>query len=216
MRFLLLTIAILMSACDGESQTATPVQAPPPPVQVPEPGPVVFIGDSITAGWTFPPEREYVNAGASGQWSQLMQARFDDEVMSLNPSVVHILAGTNDVRIYHDPSMDAVISMAERAAASGACVILGTIPPNEVWGVGVDAERGNINITNWNSRIRDLAAERGYLLADYHPLLALPDGSVDWTYSYDGIHPNAIGHEKMLEVAEPLIDECLSTDITGI
>lgn len=211
-RSLMLTIVLLtLSACGSDSPESTSPggNSPKPPVATP--GPVVFIGDSITAGWNFPPDSEYVNAGVSGEWSQLMLARFDDEVLSLNPSVVHILAGTNDVRIYTNPSLDAVISMAESAAARGACVIIGTIPPNVVWGVGVDAERGNVNIDNWNADLKDLAAERGYRLADYHPLLALPDGSLDWTYFVDGIHPNDLGHDKMLEAAKPLIDECSSS-----
>ena len=64
---------------------------------------VVFFGDSITEGWgatgsdRFFPGKPYVNRGISGQTTAQMLLRFRQDVLALEPAVVVILAGTNDI-----------------------------------------------------------------------------------------------------------------------
>src|SRR5262245_298481 len=64
---------------------------------------VVFMGDSITDLWGRPglgeffPGKPYINRGISGQTTQQMLIRFRPDVLALRPSVVVILAGTNDL-----------------------------------------------------------------------------------------------------------------------
>ena len=82
---------------------------------------IVFLGDSITEDWITedwiredwiredwqdtisrsraprPAGREYVNRGISGQTTAQMLLRFRQDVISLHPAVVVILAGTNDI-----------------------------------------------------------------------------------------------------------------------
>ena len=64
---------------------------------------VVFMGDSITDNWDnegyggFFPGKPYVNRGISGQTTPQMLVRFRQDVVSLKPAVVVILAGTNDI-----------------------------------------------------------------------------------------------------------------------
>ena len=64
---------------------------------------VVFMGDSITEGWHFEgpdgsfPTKPYINRGISGQTSPQMLVRFRQDVIELQPKVVVILAGTNDI-----------------------------------------------------------------------------------------------------------------------
>src|SRR5215467_4780689 len=64
---------------------------------------VVFIGDSITDAWVSPefggffPGKPYVNRGISGQTTPQMLVRFRPDVIDLQPKVVVILAGTNDL-----------------------------------------------------------------------------------------------------------------------
>jgi len=218
MRFGLLALLAALSACSQGSTGPAPGTTAPPPAGVsptPElPTPVahtaiVFIGDSITAGWNFPPGTNIVNAGVSGDLSEQMLARFDRDVMSHHPAIVSILAGTNDARSYIDPSIEAIAEMADWAASSGACVIIGTTPPNSVWGVnGITAQMGNRNMVILNGRLKLLDASFGYFIADYRPALALPDGSIDDSLYVDGIHPNDSGHDKMWQVVEPPITRC--------
>lgn len=209
-KYVALVFCALISGCSaGEMQ----LTQEPPRVQTQTPDRViVFIGDSITAAWHELSETDprIINAGISGQVSQQMLDRFDTDVMSHKPSTVEILAGTNDVRSFPDPSIDAVALMASRAAMTGACVIIGLIPPNSVWGVRVevDASVGNMNIGLFNDQLRALGSAYGYYIADYHSVLVLPDGSIDQSLFADGIHPNDPGRARMWTVVKPLLDKC--------
>jgi hypothetical protein len=61
---------------------------------------VVFMGDSITEGWHLDqsfPGKGYINRGISGQTTPQMVLRFRQDVIALQPKVVVILAGTNDI-----------------------------------------------------------------------------------------------------------------------
>ena len=61
---------------------------------------VVFFGDSITDIWKLEdsfPGKPYVNRGIGGQTTPQMLVRFRQDVIDLQPKVVVILAGTNDI-----------------------------------------------------------------------------------------------------------------------
>src|SRR5512132_1239549 len=95
---------------------------------------VVFMGNSITDVWArfFPemfPGKPYVGRGISGQTTPQMLVRFRQDVIALKPSVVVILAGTNDIAGNTGPSTlemieDNIVSMTELARANGIRVVL--------------------------------------------------------------------------------------------
>ncbi len=61
---------------------------------------VVFMGDSITDIWKLDkyfPGKPYINRGIGGQTTPQMLIRFRPDVIDLQPKVVVILAGTNDI-----------------------------------------------------------------------------------------------------------------------
>src|ERR1700730_340689 len=61
---------------------------------------VVFFGDSITDIWhleEYFPGKPYINRGIGGQTTPQMLVRFRQDVIELQPKVVIILAGTNDI-----------------------------------------------------------------------------------------------------------------------
>jgi lysophospholipase L1-like esterase len=187
-----------------------PIDVDPIPPGPPIPGLVAFIGDSITAGWQLP--ASYINAGISGQNSGQMLARFSTSVLAHHPAVVEILAGTNDVRESYPANVNSIATMAEEASASGACVIIGTIPPDTNWAfTGFITSQAQMNtiIANFNAEIFALGAAYGYEIADYHSVLVLPDGDQNSYLFNDGTHPDAAGHAAMWEVVSPLIAECL-------
>ena len=88
---------------------------------------VVFIGDSITEEWSklYPnyfEKRTYINRGIGGQTTPQMLIRFKQDVIDLKPTVVVILAGTNDIAGNTGPSdvkmiTDNIFSMATIATA---------------------------------------------------------------------------------------------------
>lgn len=61
---------------------------------------VVFIGDSITQNWGddwYFTGKPYINRGIGGQTSKEIMLRFREDVIRLNPDIVVILAGANDI-----------------------------------------------------------------------------------------------------------------------
>ena len=63
---------------------------------------IVLIGDSITEGWTefnpkFFQQNNFVNRGISGQTTPQMLVRFKQDAVHLNPQIIVINGGTNDI-----------------------------------------------------------------------------------------------------------------------
>ena len=103
-------------------------------------GRVVFLGDSITDGWgrrqgsVFFPGKPYVNRGISGQTTPQMLIRFQQDVVSLKPAVVVILAGTNDIAGNTGPTTNEQIednfkSMIAIAKQNQIKVVLASLTP---------------------------------------------------------------------------------------
>ncbi|HEY3025281.1 MAG TPA: GDSL-type esterase/lipase family protein, partial [Pyrinomonadaceae bacterium] len=102
---------------------------------------VVFMGDSITDSWDdtkrysgFFPGKPYINRGISGQTTPQMLIRFRPDVIALQPKVVVILAGTNDIAGNTGPTTlgaieDNLTSMVELSKVNGIRVVLASVLP---------------------------------------------------------------------------------------
>lgn len=174
---------------------------------------VVFIGDSITENWVqldpglFGQTR--LGRGISGQTSPQLLVRFWQDVIALKPRVVHIMVGTNDIAGNTGPTtpeayQNAVRAMVALAQANGIVVILGSIPPADTFGWATQ-HQPKPWIAGLNRWLKDFAAERGAVYADYFTALAGPNGELPAGYSPDGVHPNAAGYAVMRPVAEKAI-----------
>ena len=114
---------------------------------------VVLMGNSITEFWEemhpkFFIENHLVCRGISGQVSSQMLARFRQDVINLNPSVVVINCGTNDIAENNGPydediTMDNIMSMTELALSHGIKVMLSSVLPCDsfVWNPSVRTSR---------------------------------------------------------------------------
>src|SRR5450631_1787125 len=98
---------------------------------------VVFMGDSITDIWKFEksfPGKPYINRGIGGQTTPQMLIRFRPDVIDLDPKVVVILAGTNDISGNTGPMTIAEIeanlkTMAELARLHHIRVVMSSVLP---------------------------------------------------------------------------------------
>src|SRR5271169_5260955 len=98
---------------------------------------VIFFGDSITDAWhldEYFPGKGYINRGISGQTTSQMLIRFHPDVIALQPDVVVILAGTNDIAGNTGPiSVDDIeanyAAIAELAHAHGIKVVFSSVMP---------------------------------------------------------------------------------------
>jgi lysophospholipase L1-like esterase len=179
---------------------------------------VVFMGDSITQGWvSASPEffagRPYIGRGISGQTTPQMLLRFRQDVIALEPAVVVILAGTNDVAGNTGPATNEMIqdnlaSMAELAAENDIQVILSSILPADryPWQPDVEPAFRIFAINRW---LEQYAEDNDHIYLDYYSTMVNDTGGMQEPYTTDGVHASKAGYEVMQELVEEAIDEAL-------
>ena len=188
---------------------------------------VVFMGDSITDMWALPrfggffPGKPYIDRGISGQTTPQMLVRFRSDVIALQPKVVVILAGTNDIAgntgpITLEETEGNLASMAELARANGIRVVLSSVMPVSNYGhdregnpVDMRIKRAPEKILELNAWIRKHAAVNDHVYLDYFSAMVDEKGLLKKELSEDGLHPNAAGYAVMAPLAEKAIQSAL-------
>ena len=183
---------------------------------------VVFMGNSITEGWVqmrseFFNDRDYINRGIGGQTTPQMLLRFREDVINLNPSVVIILAGTNDIAgnsgyISLESIIDNIKSMAEIANANGIKVIISSILPaiDYPWRPGLNPASKIIII---NKALKAFSEENNFIYLDYYAAMVDDKGGLkvpEYTTANDLVHPNKKGYLVMEKLAEIAIKKALA------
>ena len=176
---------------------------------------IVFMGNSITIGWLnkrpeFFEGKPYINRGISGQTTPQMLIRFRQDVINLNPKVVTILAGTNDIAGNTGPStlemiMDNIKGMAELAHANGIKVILSsTLPAYDYpWKPGLEPSGKIIAL---NKMIKEYADANGHIYLDYFSAMVDERNGLPKKYAEDEVHPTVEGYKVM----EPLVEAAIT------
>lgn len=180
---------------------------------------VVFMGDSITEGWHFTGAdgffngKPYINRGISGQTSPQMLVRFRQDVIALQPKVVVILAGTNDLAGNTGPmtleqTEDNLASMADLAAANQIKVVLCSVLPafDFFWKQGLEPAPKIMQLNGW---IKSYATQKGYVYVDYHSAMKDARNGLPATLSKDGVHPLPAGYAVMTPLVEAGIAKAL-------
>ncbi|HSR60209.1 MAG TPA: SGNH/GDSL hydrolase family protein [Robiginitalea sp.] len=179
---------------------------------------VVFMGNSITIGWLgkvpeFFRGRPYVNRGISGQTTPQMLLRFRQDVIALQPRVVVILAGVNDIagntgHMTLPQIMDNLKSMAELALANGIEPVLCSVLPayDFPWRPGLEPYK---KVPVLNDMIRAYAAEHNLVYLDYFSAMADARNGLDETLASDEVHPTVKGYQIMAPLAEAAIARAL-------
>jgi lysophospholipase L1-like esterase len=169
------------------------------------------MGNSITDVWiNYCPEffigRPYLDRGISGQTTPQMLVRFRQDVVALQPEVVVILAGTNDIAGNTGPSTlemieDNLSSMAEIAKANGIKVALCSVLPvyDYPWRKGLEPAEKIVALNRW---MKEYAERNGHTYVDYYTALADEKGGFIAAYTHDGVHPIKAGYEIMQSIIE--------------
>ena len=189
----------------------------------------VFIGDSITERWSqVDPEgffsgRGYVNRGISGQTTPQVLLRFRQDVIQLQPRVVVIGAGTNDLAGNTGPMPlstieDNLATLADLATFHSIAVVLasvlpvhGQVPDVEIPPLPQTVRRPPEKIQQLNDWMQTYAEAQGYIYLDYANSLADDEGLLRGAYSADGLHPNAAGYTVMVPLAIAAVEQVLQT-----
>ena len=197
---------------------------------------IVAIGDSTTAGtpgFTPPreappngrgnresqyafwlmrahPEWEVINQGVNGERSDQIRARFESDVIALQPAAVVIIAGVNDVyqglpAAHVERELEV---MYRRAAEAGIAVVAGTILPYNTAAPEQNARMRRIN--EWIAgRSR---GDGGIAFVDTRTAVAASHNPDLLAGSPDGLHPDVDGYRRMAEVIAPALARALSKD----
>jgi lysophospholipase L1-like esterase len=174
--------------------------------------PVVLFGDSRAASWPFPTHLKdfaFINRGIGAQTSAQALGRFEMQVRPLQPQVIIIQVGINDLKtipLFPKQKVSIIADcqknikqMVAQSLDMGAIVILTTIFP-----VGeVPLERKIF----WSDEVAQAVDEvNGYLrslekqeviIFDAYSILADEDGLLKDEYAQDELHLNALGYEVL-------------------
>jgi len=200
---------------DSASQTATALRAAYAPVLTAHPAGhrLVALGDSITIAGDNPQgSNKYVqrndsiwqtaaalsggsltfarNAGRGGDTAAMMLARFDTDVTPYAPTMVSVMAGTNDLTFgatdsQYRTNMQALVA---KIRSIGAVPLLLTSPP-----VNSFAASDRAKVIRNGRWLRRYAAEQGLICIDTFALMVDPATSGAYRAGYDqgdGIHPS--------------------------
>ncbi len=173
---------------------------------------VVFFGDSRAGNWPTPPnldQLEFVNRGIGAQTSEQAVLRFAQHVAPLDPQVVIVQVGINDLKtIPLFPGRQAAIiarckenvrQIAQQSTELGATVILSTIFPSgsvplerrPFWSDEVALAIDEVNIY-----IHSLAGANVSVM-DAFAILADDEGQTRAEYREDFLHLNAAGYAAL-------------------
>jgi len=181
---------------------------------------VVFLGDSITDGWPLEkyfPGKPYVNRGIGGQTTPQMLIRFREDVINLQPAVVVILAGTNDIAGNTGPmSLEEIeanyTSLAELAKAHVIRVVFSSILPVHNYtekSTNMYAQRPMPKIRELNRWLQEYSKANGLVYLDYFTATVDDAGFLKKELAEDGLHPNPQGYSIMAPLAQAAIDKAL-------
>jgi len=182
---------------------------------------VVFMGDSITDFWinydsAFFYGKPYYDRGISGQTTGQMLVRFREDVIRLQPAVVVILAGINDIAENNGPSklediFGNIVSMVELAEANHIKVVLSSLLPAYTlpWRPAIDPVP---KIKALNEMLKDYAAKNNLVYLDYFSPMADPDRRMLPALAKDDVHPNLNGYKVMEPLAEGAITAALKSN----
>lgn len=183
---------------------------------------VVLIGDSITeiynhhdlfAEYTATSGKLVYNRGISGDTSDRMLARLYDNALNINPSHIVMLIGTNDIAkgIENDTIVENIsksIDLVKEKCPNTKIILQSVYPVNYSMS---DASRSmvggrkNSTINNLNIHLRELCVEKNVVWVDLTATLSDGQGNFKEEYTYDGLHPNAVGFDAVTKVLLPLL-----------
>jgi len=181
---------------------------------------VVFFGDSITDMWRLEeyfPGKPYVNRGIGGQTTPQMLVRFREDVIALQPKVVVILAGTNDIAGNTGPMTLEQIeanyaSFADLAQVHNIRVLFSSVLPVHNYTAESQelfADRSPAKIVELNKWLKDYCSANGLVYLDYFTPMVDEKGMLKRNLAEDGLHPNKAGYSIMEPLAEAAIARAL-------
>lgn len=172
---------------------------------------IVLIGDSITESWKgyspeFFAENPYlINKGVSGETTPQILGRFNNDVISLSPEAVIILAGINDIAqntgyISVSEIFANIINMVEISHSNNIAPILCSVLPASKIAWRPDIKSADL-VIELNEKLKGYCIENNMVYVDYFSSMVGEKKELRSDLTYDGVHPDKKGYlimEKIL------------------
>ncbi len=181
---------------------------------------VVLMGNSITDGWPrtrpdFFNDNKLIGRGIGGQTSYQFLLRFREDVINLQPKVVVINYGTNDVaentgEYNEDLTYGNVLSMVELARYHKCKVILTSCLPAGGFSGHPSITDAMDKIRKLNARVKAYAEANKIPYVDYFSAMVNAEGTgmkAELANDNPGVHPNADGYAIMESLLLPVIQK---------
>lgn len=179
---------------------------------------VVLMGNSITDGWPrirpeFFKENSIIGRGIGGQTSYQFLLRFREDVINLQPKVVVINYGTNDIaentgEYNEDLTYGNVLSMVELARFHKCKVILTSCLPAGGFSWRPAIKDSMEKIRSLNARVKAYAEANKIPYVDYFSAMVNAEGTAmkpELANDNPGVHPNGAGYAVMESLLLPVI-----------
>lgn len=172
---------------------------------------IVFIGDSITQDYNiyeFFPELNVYNRGIGGDTSVGLLNRLNVSVNDLNPKKVVLLIGTNDFVLLKLKIQDIrdnikeIISKIYHNNPKAKIYLISVLPVNHKLNPVTVGSRNSQDIQKLNKLLKEIS---NITFIDVYQILADNNDRLHETMTYDGLHLNHLGYEKLSEVLKPYL-----------
>jgi lysophospholipase L1-like esterase len=180
-------------------------------------GAVVFLGDSITAGWqslanAFP-NIKVANRGISGDTTRGVLYRLKDDVLDLDPKAIVLLIGTNDVGLGAKPedvadNIETILQDIKKFNSNVPVIVCEIMPSSE------ERQRSPGAIEKINAQVAVAIKDNPqFKLCDTWSIYAGKNGDCQRDEFPDLLHPNAAGYNKWAAALRPIFTKLnLSSD----
>lgn len=169
-------------------------------------GPLIFVGDSVTAGWVADnPELftgpQAVGRGIAGQTTRDLARRLRSEIALYGGKGVHLICGRDDIlRGGSAVSVDAIVADIRAMLTDTRDLYvrtwIGSIPPLDLRSPEAAGSPPSL-IAEVNAWLRDHVDEYGAHFIDYDPILGDAMGILRNEFSDDGVRLNAAGYAAL-------------------
>src|SRR5690606_22024599 len=184
---------------------------------------LLFIGDSITAGWdqelwdTYFAPLNAANFGIGGDHTGNVLWRLQNgAVGALHPKAVVLLIGVNNFGHLNETPAEVFAGVARvvqtlRASFPNAKILLNGVFP---YGQAADSEERK-KVAELNTLLSTLEQDEQVVFNDYGELFLQEDGSISPTIMSDYLHLTPEGYRIWAEAMLPTLHTWLAEDVTG-
>jgi beta-glucosidase len=192
-----------------------------------EPMGILFLGDSITEGWTKAPEvwQKYygswqpANFGIGGDQTQHVIWRIEDgELDGVKPKVVVLMIGTNNTGNHSGEEIAAadtkIVHLIQQKIPEAKILLLAIFPRGprkNAQGMvdTADSEKRMAAITAANKILAKLDNGTTVRYLDIGPKFLDASGKIPNDIMPDQLHPNAKGYQIWADATQPMLEEMM-------